>query len=94
MLADAENEEIERMAPAEVKEKPSWNGSKIPWRETEGAKGKYERYPAEGEKAEDIIDYKNLLTDLKEHSGKLTRDGFFYWCFEKSATVARKKRKF
>ena len=77
-----------------VKENPSWNGSKIPWKETEGTKGKYERYPASGEKTEDIIDYQNLLADLKEHDGKLTRDGFFYWCFENGVTVARKKRKF
>lgn len=76
------------------KEHPSWDASKIPWVEAEGTKGKYERYPAEGEKPESTPDYKNILADLKGHGGKLTRDGFFVWLFTDNATVGRKKRSF
>jgi hypothetical protein len=47
-----------------------------------------------GEKAEATNDYHNMLTDLKAHNGKLTRDGLFYWLFQDGATVGRKKRKY
>jgi multidrug resistance efflux pump len=70
-----------------------WNPSNIGWVETEGAKGKYQRYPAKGGKAESTADYKNMLADLKQHSGKLIRDSYFYWVFTDQATVGRKKTK-
>lgn len=65
---------------------------KIAWKEAEGAKGKYDRYPAEGEKAESTDDYKNILADLKKHDGRMTRDGYFYWLFTDSATIGRKRK--
>ena len=74
----------------EAKEKQvkwNWNPQNIRWVETEGFKGKYERYPAEGSK-----DYFNMLEDLKAHDGRLTREGFFYWVFRDGSTVGRKKR--
>jgi hypothetical protein len=73
-------------------EKWNWNPDKIKWEKAEGFKGAYERYPLEGEKAEATSDYKNLLEDLKRHGGRLTRNGYFYWLFEDSATIGRKKR--
>jgi len=33
-----------------------------------------------------------MLKDLKEHGGRLTREGYFYWVFQDQATVGRKKR--
>jgi len=87
--------ELAGVGEAELAEKecPSWNASKIAWVEAEGKKGKYERYPAEGEKAESIPDYKDLLADLKAYGGKLTRDGYFFWLFTADkATVGRKRR--
>lgn len=71
-----------------VNNKPSWDPSRINWVEAEGAKGKYER-------SEDVNspDFKALMKDLEAHSGKLTRDGYFFWKFTKSAVIARKKRK-
>lgn len=74
------------------KEKWSWSPEKIKWVETEGFRGKYERYPGIEEKAESTSDYKALLEDLKRHNGKLTREGWFYWLFEDASTVGRKKR--
>jgi hypothetical protein len=69
-------------------EKPKWDPSKIKWVQAEGSKGSYER-------SEDVdsLDYKELLKDLEAHNGKLSRDGFFYWKFEKSAVVGRKLRR-
>jgi hypothetical protein len=64
-----------------------WNPDAIKWEKTEGWKGDYER-------SEDVnsLDFKELLKDLEGHQGKLSRDRFFYWRFEKSAVVGRKKR--
>jgi len=69
-------------------EKPNYDPSKIKWVQAEGASGPYER-------SEDVdsLDFKALLKDLEQHDGKLSRDGFFYWKFEKSPVVGRKKRK-
>jgi hypothetical protein len=79
-------------------EKPSWDPSRIKWIEAQGTSGPYQRYPAEGEKAEATQDYRNMLQDLKAHGGKLSRkeaDGatWFYWLFQDASTVGRKQRK-
>lgn len=68
-------------------EKWNWNSDKIKWEKAEGFKGNYE-------KSEDVnsLDFKELLKDLAQHKGKLTRDGWFYWTFKNGSTVGRKKR--
>lgn len=87
MLADAANEYLERLTPPEAGEH-NWDASKIKWVQAEGASGPYER-------SEDAnsVDFKELMKDLETHKGKLTRNGFFYWRFTKSAIIGRKKRK-
>jgi len=75
-----------------VKEKPQeqkpWNPDKVKWTEAQGSSGLYER-------SEDVnsLDFKEMLKDLAAHSGKLSRDGYFYWSFQNGSTVGRKKRK-
>jgi hypothetical protein len=76
----------------EQKPTPAWNPDTIKWQQTEGFKGVYERYPAEGQKAEATADYKMMLEDLKAHDGRLTKDSFFYWMFSDKATVGRKMK--
>ena len=76
-----------------VKKEPPWNPHKIEWQQVQGTKGLYERYPLQNEKAEATLDFKNLLADLKQHNGKLTRNGVFYWLFTDQATIGRKRRK-
>jgi len=73
--------------PSPLPEKPKWDPNKIKWLEAEGTKGSYQR-------SEDVnsLDFKELMKDLEAHQGKLSRDGFFYWKFEKSAVIGRKKR--
>lgn len=80
------------IAEEKPKQKRNWNPEALKWAVCEGFKGAYERYPKEGEKAEAIQDYKNLLEDLKRHNGRLTREGYFYWLFQDNATIGRKKR--
>ena len=64
-----------------------WDPDSIQWIETEGSKGFYEK--AEPQGSEDFI---AMLRDLEAHSGKMTRDGYFYWIFQDQETVGRKKR--
>jgi hypothetical protein len=68
-----------------AEEKPSWDPDKIKWEKAQGFKGEFER-------SEDVNnpEFKELLKDLAQHNGKLTRNGFFYWTFKNGATVGRK----
>ncbi|MBT0159732.1 hypothetical protein G4O51_07085 [Candidatus Bathyarchaeota archaeon A05DMB-2] len=86
--------EIKGVAEKEAKaeEKRSWEPEKIPWTKAEGARGAYERYPAEGEKIESLPDYKGLLSDLKGHRNFLFREGWNYWLFPDLVTVGRKPK--
>ena len=72
-------------------EPPSWDPTKIKWVQAEGTKGPYERYPAQGQKAESTEDYRNLLAAVKQHS--MVRNGYFYWVFTDGATLGRKLKK-
>lgn len=86
MMADAANEQLERLAPKETKGLP-WAIDKISWQEATGSKGPYFRANAQS-----TVDFKNMLEDVKSHGGKLFRDGEFFWVFTDQATVGRKKR--
>jgi len=85
-IADACEEQLEKMAPD--KTKTSWNPERIKWQQAEGTKGSYER-------SEDVnnTDFKAMLKEIQEHQGKLSRDGYFYWVFRNGVTVGRKKQK-
>jgi len=69
-------------------QKWTWGPDKIEWVETSGTRGLYDKASPQG-----TDDFKAMLIDLKKHSGKLSRDGFFYWVFSDQATVGRKKNK-
>lgn len=92
MMADAANEYLEKLAPKD-EAKHNWNPSKIPWVLTQGSRGPYEK--ASAEETSVSPDFVALLEDLKAHGGKLQREGWFYWKFDKATTptVGRKKRK-
>ena len=70
-----------------VQEERPWNPSNIKWSEAQGAKGPYEKAEPQS-----TPDFKAMLQDLKDHKGKMRRNGFFYWVFSDMATVGRKKR--
>jgi predicted thioredoxin/glutaredoxin len=79
----------QKTSPATLRVK--WDSTKINWVEADGTHGKYER-------SEDVnsLDFKEAMKDLEAHGGKLSRkenDGtWFYWKFEKSAIIGRKKK--
>ena len=81
------------MKDGEPKQPARWNPARIKWVQAEGAKGPYERYPAQGQRAESTPDYQNMLEDLKAHGNKMTRGDFFFWVFSDGATVGRKRKR-
>jgi hypothetical protein len=89
-IRDTINEEIERLTPANLRTDQSYNPEKLNWIRTEGQKGPYERYPAFQQKPQPTADYVNLITDLKNHEGKLVRNGLFYWLWKDETTIGRK----
>jgi len=86
MMADAADEQLEKMAPPETKT-VVWNPEKIIWKEATGSKGPYLRADPQA-----TVDFKNMLQDIKNKGGKFSRDGYFYWCFTDLGTVGRKRR--
>ena len=70
----------------------SWDPNKIKWQVTEGFKGIYERYPPEARSPRQLKTISMPSRDLKDHKGRLSRDGYFYWVFSAQATIGRKKR--
>jgi len=79
-------DEIEKAAQGDV---DTWDPNKIKWIQTEGASGPYEKAEPQGLNGSD---FHLMLKDVKAHSGKLTRQDYFYWVFKDQATVGRKKR--
>ena len=63
-----------------------WDPTKIPWKQADGGKGPYER-------ANDKTnpDFQLLIKALKEQDGKFHKSGYFYWLFDRSDDVGRKK---
>ena len=93
MIADAYNEELERKRPTEKKDIPAYNPENLEWNIATGAKGEFQAYPERGKEPEKTADYTNLLDDIKQHNGKLFKNGQFYWLFENQITIGRKKSK-
>jgi len=83
---------VKHQIEALTQPKPKWDPSNIKWEQAEGSSGPYER-------SEDVnsIDFKEAIEDLAEHNGKLSRkeaDGtWFYWKFQKSPIIGRKRTK-
>jgi hypothetical protein len=91
IVCEKENEKLmetarlDSAAELQAQKESTWNPDAIKWVEAEGTHGKYER-------SEDVnsLDFKALMKDLEAHQGKLSKDGYFFWKFEKSAVIGRK----
>jgi len=89
-IADAANEELERKRPTETKDVGLYDPEKIGWKTATGAKGEFQAYPERNIEPEKTPDYISLLGDIKQHSGKLYKNGQFYWVFPNKITIGRK----
>jgi hypothetical protein len=85
MASDAIDDYLQTLGPQESPAR--YDPEKIKWQDAQGDKGPYQ-------KSTDLnsLDHKELLKDLATHEGKLTRRGFFYWVFQDSSTIGRKKK--
>lgn len=63
-----------------------WNPDHVKWQPAVGTKGAYEKAEPQA-----TTDFKQMLTDIGNHNGKLSRNGYFYWVFNDAATIGRKR---
>jgi hypothetical protein len=56
------------------------------WVQTEGKNGLYEKL-----EKNDSVEYQNLIKDLEDHKGKMTKDNYFYWLFSDGSAIGRKR---
>ena len=63
-----------------------WDPTRVSWKQADGSRGPYER-------ANDKTnpDFQLLVKELKEKDGKFRKGGYFYWLFDRSDDVGRKK---
>jgi len=68
--------------------------NRLKWIKTTGPSGEYE-YADKAENMDPDVyeDFQALLADLKEHSGRLTRQGYFIWLFSQGDRIGRKPRR-
>ncbi len=67
-----------------------WNPDAVKWAEATGPSGEYQLATLENN--HDNRDFREMLRDLEEHDGRLSREGWFYWRFQQKTSVGRKKR--
>jgi hypothetical protein len=85
MTLDGVNRLLELEEPKETKK---YDLSKVKTEKTEGPSGFYQKATEQ-----DSQDYRLLIEDLKQHDGKLTRDGMFIWLFSDGKAVGMKPSK-
>lgn len=81
------SKKVETLDHPETKKVETWDPEKIMWQEREGQKGAYELA-----EVQNSFDFALLSKDLAAHEGKLTKEGFFYWKFERSESIGRKPK--
>ena len=64
---------------------------RIKWVKAEGPSGPYEYADRNDNLGSE--DFKFLLEDLKQHNGRMTRQGYFLWLFSNGDRVGRKQSK-
>ena len=72
----------------EAQKEGQWDPTKVNWSKAQGTKGPYERADPQSS-----LDFEEMLDDIKQHGGKLTRDGYFMWVFSDACTVGRKRKR-
>ena len=68
-----------------TKTEPKYDLKKIKTVQAEGPSGPYKKA-----NNQDGNDYRLLIEDLKNHDGKITKDGLFCWLFNDKSTVGMK----
>jgi hypothetical protein len=96
-IADALDEYLESLAPPgceRASQGPAagsadtWDPAKVRWTAAMGPSGDFEKTTDA-----DAPDYKSLVSDLKTHGGKLSKNGFFIWLYPDGKTIGRKRKR-
>jgi len=69
-------------------EDKSLDMEKIPWVQTEGKRGPYQKSTDY-----DNPNHKALLKKLAEHKGTMNIDDYFVWTFQDGSSIGRKRKK-
>jgi len=88
---DLENLLIVLGKPILDTKKLQYDAMKVVTRQTEGSKGYYLK--AIPEDNQNNRDFELLIEDLKQHNGKLTKQGYFCWLFDDQKTAGMKPSK-
>lgn len=90
MIADAANEQLEKMAPPEVKySEEDWN--KLFWEDLQGNKGPFQRTSKKANNNSEI--FQALQAILKKHKGFCHIGSHKYWFDNKDPDVIDRRKK-
>lgn len=89
MIADAANEQLEKMAPADIKYKPK-DFDKLFWENLNGSKGPFQRTSKKATNNSDL--FQGLQQILKDHKGFCHLGDFKYWFDQGNQDVIDRRR--
>jgi len=90
MIADAANEQLEKMKPPEVKHSEQ-DFDMLAWSEKEGTKGKYEQTTKEANQNNET--FRALQTILEKHKGFCIIGAWKFWTHQNDVdTIDRRKK--
>lgn len=90
MIMDAANEQLEKMAPAEVKYDEK-DFEKLFWEDQQGRKGPFQRTSKKANSNSEI--FQGLQAILKEHKGFCHIGAFKYWFDNQNPDVIDRRKK-
>jgi len=90
MLADAHNEEIEKMVPTDVKYNAE-DFDKLKWETKEGTKGNYEQTTKETNNNNEI--FQGLQKVLSDHKGFWQNSSHKFWFHQNNQDIIDRRKK-
>lgn len=91
MIADAANEQIEKMAPTEVKYSKKDFDDKLKWETKEGSKGAYEQTTKAANENSPV--FQALQKILTDHSGFWQSSSQKYWLHSGDSSIIDRRKK-
>lgn len=90
MIADAANEQLEKMSPAKTEYNPQ-DFDKLFWENLEGMKGPFQRTSKKANNNSEV--FQALQKVLKEHKGFCHIEDYRYWFDQKNEDVVDRRKK-
>ena len=90
MIADAANEQLEKMPPPEVRHSKE-DFDKLFWEDLQGSKGPYQQTSKEANSNSEV--FQGLQTILKEHNGFCNIGTYKYWAHQGNLDLIDRRKK-